>query len=89
MLRAFSVPIKIGLGFGLLGIVLTLIGVIRGNVPANPFSVAIALLIGGGVWFLVSWAVATAAVDVENDMVNQATAAKQQANPVDAASDEA
>lgn len=27
-----------------------------------------ALLIGGGFWFLVAWAVATAAVDVETDI---------------------
>ena len=60
-----SLPVKIGLGFGLAGILLTLIGVFRGNVPLNPASIAIALLIGGGVWFVVAWAVATAAVDVE------------------------
>jgi len=60
-----SLPIKIGLGFGLAGIILTLIGVARGNVPTNPASLAMALLIGGGVWFVVAWAVATAAVDVE------------------------
>ncbi len=62
-----SLPIKIGLGFGLAGILLTLIGVIRGNVPTNPASLAMALLIGGGVWFVVAWAVATAAVDVEGE----------------------
>ena len=60
-----SLPIKIGIGFGLAGILLTLIGVVRGNVPTNPASLAMALLIGGGVWFVVAWAVATAAVDVE------------------------
>jgi hypothetical protein len=60
-----SLPIKIGLGFGLAGLLLTLIGVIRGNAPTNPASLAMALLIGGGVWFVVAWAVATAAVDVE------------------------
>jgi len=63
-----SLPIKIGLGFGLAGIALTLVGIARGNVPPNPASIAMALLIGGGVWFVVSWAVATAAVDVERDI---------------------
>ena len=63
-----NLPIKIGLGFGLAGIVLTLIGITRGNVPPNPASIAMALLIGGGVWFVVAWAVATAAVDVERDI---------------------
>ncbi|MCB9137980.1 MAG: hypothetical protein H6642_06505 [Caldilineaceae bacterium] len=60
-----SLPIKIGLGFGLAGLLLTVIGIVRGTVPTNPASMAVALLIGGGVWFLVAWAVATAAVDVE------------------------
>mgnify|MGYP001826098987 CR=1 FL=1 len=60
-------PLKIGLAFGLAGLVLTVIGIARGNVPPNPASIAVALLIGGGVWFLVAWAVATAAVDVERE----------------------
>ena len=34
---------------------------------AFPASIGMALLIGGGVWFVVSWAVATAASDVERD----------------------
>jgi drug/metabolite transporter (DMT)-like permease len=67
MLDRLSLPVKIGLGFGLLGIFLTVIGIFRGNVPLNPASIAIALLIGGGVWFVVAWAVATAAVDVERE----------------------
>ena len=63
-----SIPLRVGLGFGALGLLLTVIGIARGNVPANPASIGMALLIGGGVWFLVSWTVATAAVDVEQDM---------------------
>lgn len=67
MLKNLSAPLKIGLGFGLLGILLTIVGIVRGNVPPNPASIGMALLIGGGVWFVVSWAVATAAADVEQD----------------------
>jgi len=63
-----SIPLKIGLAFGLIGLALTVIGIVRGNVPQNPASIAMALLIGGGVSFVVSWAVATAAVDVEEDL---------------------
>jgi hypothetical protein len=44
------------------------VGIVRGNVPLNPASIGMALLIGGGSWFLVSWAVAAAAVDVEADV---------------------
>jgi hypothetical protein len=61
-------PLKVGLGFGLVGLLLTVVGIVRGNVPLHPASIAIALLIGGGVWFVVSWAVATAAQDVERDL---------------------
>jgi hypothetical protein len=67
MFNKLSIPLKIGIGCGLLGILLTVVGIVRGNVPAHPASIAMALLIGGGVWFVVSWAVATAAVDVEQD----------------------
>jgi hypothetical protein len=63
-----STPLKVGIAFGLIGIALTVVGIVRGSVPTNPASIAIALLIGGGVWFVVSWAVATAAVDVEEDL---------------------
>jgi hypothetical protein len=67
MRRHLSPAVKVALVFGFIGLLLTGIGVVRGNVPPNPASIGIALLIGGGVWFLVSWAVATAAVDVEKD----------------------
>ena len=65
---SLSIPVRIGLSFGALGILLTVVGIARGTVPAHPASIAMALLIGGGVWFLVSWSVATAAVDVERDL---------------------
>ena len=63
-----STQLKVGLAFGLMGLALTIVGIVRGTVPPNPGSIAVALLIGGGVWFVVSWAVATAAVDVEQDL---------------------
>jgi hypothetical protein len=69
MSRWLSLPVRIGIGFGLVGLALTLVGIVRGNVPPNLASIAMALLIGGGVWFVVSWAVAAAAVDVEQDLV--------------------
>ncbi|RLT41724.1 MAG: hypothetical protein DWI57_06565 [Chloroflexi bacterium] len=68
MWQKLSTPLKIGLIAGGLGILLTVVGILRGNVPPNPASIGIALLIGGGVWFLVAWAVASAAVDVEEDV---------------------
>ncbi len=63
-----SLPVRVGLGFAAAGVLLALIGIARGNVPLNPLSIALALAISGGGWFLVSWAIATAAVDVEQDL---------------------
>lgn len=74
-----TIPIKVGLLFGGIGLALTIVGIIRGNVPSNPASMAVALLIGGGVWFLVSWAVAAAAVDVETDVAAAEAAFETQA----------
>ena len=67
MLTKLSLPMKVGLAFGLLGICLAAVGIVRGSVPLNLASIAMAFVISGGVWFVVSWAVATAAVDVETD----------------------
>ena len=68
MWRRLSTPMRVGIGFGAAGLALTVVGILRGNVPYNPASIAMALVIGGGVWFLVSWAVATAAGVVEGDL---------------------
>ncbi len=68
MFQRLSLPLKIALSFAALGLALTVVGILRGNVPLNPASIGMALLIGGGSWFLVSWAVAAAAVDVEEDV---------------------
>ena len=66
--RRVSLPIKIGLVFGAAGLLLTIVGIFRGQVPMAPANIAVALLLGGGVWFVIAWAVATAAVDVESDI---------------------
>ncbi len=77
MWSRMSTPVRIGIGFGLSGILLTIVGIVRGNVPLNPASIAVALLIGGGVWFVVAWAVATAAVDVEEDLTQAEVAVQE------------
>jgi len=61
--------LRIGFIAAAVAILLALVGVARGNVPLNPLSILLALLISGGTWGLVAWAVATAAVDVEADVV--------------------
>jgi hypothetical protein len=67
-----GLPLRVGLICAALGIVLAIVGIIRGNVPLNPLSILLALLISGGSWGVVSWAVTTAVVDVERDLVEDA-----------------
>jgi hypothetical protein len=62
-------PVKIGLILGLIGAVLTVIGLLLGNLaPLTPRSLALGILLGGGSWGLVSWAIASAASDVMTDL---------------------
>lgn len=70
MMSRLSTPVRIGLLFALIGLGLTVVGIVRGVTPMQPLSILVALLIGGGVWFVVSWAVASAAVDVESDLAD-------------------
>ncbi len=66
--QRLSRPVKIGLGAAAIAIILVIIGIIKGAVPLNPLSILMALLIGGVSWFVVAWAIATAARDVEDDL---------------------
>ena len=71
---------KIGLVAAAIAAVLVIIGIVRGNVPLNPLSILLALLISAGSWGLVAWAIPTAAVDVEADVAEaeaEAEAASQ------------
>ncbi len=67
----FARPLGIGMIFGAIGLLLTAVGIVRGAVPAQPASIVVALVLGGGVWFLIAWAVAFAARDVESDSAAQ------------------
>lgn len=60
-------PLRVALIFAAAGIILAIVGIAKGTVPANPLSIFLALLISGGSWGVVSWAVTTAIVDVETD----------------------
>jgi hypothetical protein len=57
-------PIQIGLVLGLIGALLTVIGLLMGNLaPATPRSIILGILLGGGSWGVVSWAIAAVAAD--------------------------
>ena len=70
---------KIGLAAAAIAAVLVIIGIIRGNVPLNPLSILLALLISAGSWGLVAWAIATAAADVESDIAEAEAEVEPQA----------
>jgi hypothetical protein len=70
-------PLKIGLAFALMGIILTIIGILRDpTTPVNAWSLGVGSLIAGVTWGLVTWAIATAAVEVENDVAEAETEQK-------------
>lgn len=62
--RQLSGPVKIGLVLGLIGALLTVIGLLMGNLaPLTARSFLLGILLGGGSWGVVSWAIASAAAD--------------------------
>lgn len=62
-----SGPLAVGLVFALLAIVLSLLGLWREH-NLSLRNIALAIVLGGGVWGLISWAIATAVVQVEEDV---------------------
>jgi hypothetical protein len=65
-----SGPLAVGLFFALLAIVLSLVGLGREH-NLSLYNVALAIVLGGGVWGLISWAIATAVVQVEEDVATR------------------
>ena len=60
--------VQIGLVLGLIGALLTVVGLFTGNfAPLTLRSVVLGVLLGGGSWGVVSWAIASAASDVLAD----------------------
>jgi hypothetical protein len=63
-------PEVVGLFFAAVAIALSLIGLWRqDNLTLRNIALAVAL--GGGTWGLVSWAIASAVVDVEHDVASR------------------
>lgn len=72
-------PLKVGVFFAILGIVLTIVGILRDpTTPVTAWSLGIGSLIAGVTWGLVSWAIATAAVEVENDVAQAQASDKEE-----------
>lgn len=63
-----SGPAKVGITFFWVAVALSVIGILRGATPASLQSVLIATLISGVVWGIIAWAIATAVMDVEDEI---------------------
>lgn len=77
--RGLSLPLKVGVLFGLLGALLSGIGLARG--AFEPFSwrgLAMAIVLAGGSWGLVSWALASAMIEAGRDEEQQETSGGDQ-----------
>jgi hypothetical protein len=67
--RRLGGPVKIGLVLGLIGAFLTVLGLLAGNLaPLTLRSLLLGILLGGGSWGVVSWAIASAASDAVADL---------------------
>lgn len=70
--RPNRAPFYVGLGAAAVAIVLSVAGMIRntGLAALTPVSLLLVVLIAGGSWGVVAWAITTAVYDVEDDVAN-------------------
>jgi len=79
MWRRLNGPVKVGVICALIAILLVVIGQLRHPEDITLRSMLLGILIGGGSWGLVSWAVAYAAWDVETEIAAEEAAAEPEA----------
>jgi formaldehyde-activating enzyme involved in methanogenesis len=69
LLARISGPARVGLIFSAVAVILSVIGALRSTEPtAGISSILIATVISGLVWGVIAWAVATAVMDVEEEI---------------------
>jgi len=73
-------PLGVGLFFALLAVALSLLGLAREN-NLSLQNIALAVVLGGGVWGVVSWAIATAVVEVEEDVAAGESDSPEEVSP--------
>lgn len=69
--RRLSSPCKVAIVCASIAILLTVVGQLRHPEQMTVRSLVMGILIGGGSWGLVSWAIAYAAWDVESEIAAQ------------------
>lgn len=66
--KRLSTPVRIGLALGFIGALLTVVGLFTGDfAPLTVRSLLLGILLGGGSWGVVSWAIASVASDAMSD----------------------
>ncbi len=65
-----SGPLLVGIFFAVLAIVLMLVGLWRED-NLSLRNVLLGVVLGGGTWGLISWAIATAVLQVEEDVASR------------------
>ncbi len=64
-----SGPTKVGITFFVIAVLLSVFGIVRNpETSVTVQSVLIATIISGFTWGIIAWAIATAALDVEEDI---------------------
>lgn len=73
--RPNRAPFSVGVGAAVVAIVLSIAGMIRntGLASLNLVSLLLVVLIAGGSWGVVAWAITTAVYDVEDDVAAEET----------------
>ena len=67
--RRLGGAVKIGLVLGVVGALLTVIGLLMGNLaPLTTRSLILGVVLGGGSWGVVGWAIAAVATDTADDV---------------------
>ncbi|MCB0077339.1 MAG: hypothetical protein KDD73_07910 [Anaerolineales bacterium] len=67
--RPIGLPVKIGLLFAAIAIILSVVGVIRNpDTPVTAQTLLIAAVVSGLTWGLISWAISAAVIDVEEEI---------------------
>jgi hypothetical protein len=91
VVRPNGIPLRVGVGAAVIAILLSVFGMIKnsGIASLNPVSLLLVVLIAGGSWGVVSWAITTAVFDVEADVAEEdglaletSAPAAQEATPV-------
>jgi len=65
--RQLGGPLRVGLSFAVLAIILTLVGLGRAN-NLSWRNIVLGIVLGGGTWGIIAWAIAVAIAQVDEEV---------------------